>query len=108
MWRRRRRRENLRGVGRILILEFIGPFDLMVGLLFKLNVVRRERWFRYRIHRVWPQWGAQSVVRFPSSESQCWKVVTVSVGSIMEYRLLRPFDSITSSQLKRSAEFIIY
>ena len=107
MWKRRRR-ENLRGVGRILILVFIGPLKLMVGFHFKLNVVRRERWFRYRIHRVWPQWGAQSVVRFPSSESQCWKVVAVSVGSIMEYRLFLSFDSITPSQLKRSAEFIIY
>ena len=95
-------------MGRILILEFIGPLDLMAGFHFKLNVVRRERWFRYRFHRIGPQWGAQSMVRFPGSESQCWKVVAVSVGSIMEYRLLRPFDSIISSQLKRLVEFIIY
>ena len=67
----------------------------MVGFHFKLNVVRRERWFRYRVHRVWPWWGAQSMVRFPGSESQCWKVVTVYVGSIMEYRLFLSFDSIT-------------
>ena len=28
-----------RGLGRILILEFIGPLKLMVGFHFKLNVV---------------------------------------------------------------------
>ena len=66
----------------------------MVGFHFILNVVRRETWFRYRVHRVWPWWGAQSMVRFTGSESQCWKVVTVSVGS--KWSIICSFHSIAS------------